>query len=103
VAESKPLDILHVPDARATLGSGPGNEVARPALVRVTFGADGRVQNVKALASWLHVADANLVGVKTAWEAVERAARQIEFTPEMVDSVPVTVTRDVEIRFVWGG
>jgi hypothetical protein len=29
-----------------------------------------------------------------------RAARQIQFEPETVNSVPVTVTREVEIRFM---
>jgi hypothetical protein len=68
--------------------------------VRVTFGADGKVQDVRPLASWFHGREDALVEVKARWEAVERAARQIEFTPETVDGVPVTVTRDVEIYFL---
>ncbi|MFN2416605.1 MAG: hypothetical protein ABR603_15810 [Pyrinomonadaceae bacterium] len=99
VAESKPLGINFKPDARRPLGTetwGGG----RPVVARVTFGADGKVQNVKPLASWVIVPNENLVELRATWQAVERAARQIEFTPETVDGVPVTVTRDVEIRFL---
>jgi hypothetical protein len=99
VAETRPLAILFKPDARWPRGVEPGMEGTRPAVVRVTFGADGRVHDVRPLASWFDVRDEELVGVKATWEAVERAARRIRFTPETVDSVPVSVTRDVEIRF----
>jgi hypothetical protein len=98
VAETKQLVINFKPDARRPLGAE--NEGPRSATVRVTFGADGKVQDVKPLASWFHGRDGSLVDVKARWEAVERAARQIEFTPETVDGVPVTVNRNVEIRFL---
>ena len=99
VAESKPLVILFKPDARLPLGAEP-EEGARPAVVRVTFGADGKIQDARPMSFRFHGRDESLVEVKALWESVERAARQIRFTPETVNSVPVTVTRDVEIRFL---
>ncbi len=87
VAETKPLDIHYTPDARLPRTSGLQNS----AWVQVTFGADGKVQNVEHLQPLLP---------ESKLEAVERAARQIEFTPEMINSVPVSVTREVEIHFV---
>ncbi len=100
VAETKPLVILFKPDARWPRGLEPGKEGARPAVVRVTFGADGKIQNVTPLNFRFHGRDKSLVEVKETWEAVESAARQIRFTPETVDGVPVTRERDVEIRFM---
>jgi hypothetical protein len=100
VAESKPLVILFKPDARLPLGAEPGQAGARPALVRVTFGADGKVQDAQPMSFRFHGRDESLVEIKALWESVERAARQIRFTPESVDGVPVTVMRDVEIRFL---
>ncbi|HEY0172146.1 MAG TPA: hypothetical protein VGB98_14070 [Pyrinomonadaceae bacterium] len=94
VAESKPLLILFKPDARYPLA--PEGRVR----VNVTFGADGEVKAVKPLASRLRGRDEDLVRVKAMWDAVEGAARQIRFTPETVDGVPVSVERDVEIRFL---
>lgn len=94
VAESKPLLILFKPDARYPLA--PEGRV----LVNVTFGADGEVKAVKPRASWSRGRDQDLVRVKAMWDAVENAARQILFTPETVDGVPVSVERDVEIRFL---
>jgi hypothetical protein len=99
VAESKSLDILFKPDARWPRGVEPSKEGMLPAIVRVTFGADGTIQDVRPLAGTFVVGGEDLVGVRATWEAVERAARQIQFRPELVNSVPVTVTRDVEIRF----
>ena len=100
VAESKPLVILFKPDARLPQGVEAGAEGMRRAVVRVTFGADGQVQEVSPLAGWFHARDGSLVQVKATWDAVERAARQIRFTPETVDGVPVSVRREVEIRFL---
>ena len=94
VAESRPLLILFKPDARYPLA--PGGRVR----VNVTFGADGEVKAVKPLASWFHSRDEDLVRVKAMWDAVESAARQIRFTPETVDGLPVSVERDIEIRFL---
>jgi hypothetical protein len=34
------------------------------------------------------------------WDAVENAAREIRFTPETINGVPVTVEREVEMRFL---
>jgi hypothetical protein len=94
VAESRPLAILFKPDARYPLA--PEGRVR----VNVTFGADGEVKAVKPLASWFHGRDQDLVRVKAMWEAVEKAARQIRFTPETVNGVPVSVESEVEIRFL---
>ena len=106
VAESKPLAILYKPDATwpsdfepdacwtREFGAGyrfPG------ASVRVTFGADGKVQRVEPGDEAYPSLGAG--GNKVVWERMERAARQIRFEPETVDGRPVTVTRDVEIRF----
>jgi hypothetical protein len=96
VAESKPLAILFKPDARYPLA--PEGRVR----VNVTFGADGEVKAVQPLASWLHGRDEDVVRVKAMWEAVESAARQIRFTPETLNGVPVSVEREVEIRFLPG-
>ena len=94
VAESKPLAILFKPDARYPLAA------ASRVRVNVTFGADGQVKEVRPLASLSHGRDESLVEVKAMWEAVERAARQIRFTPETVNGMPVAVEREVEIRFL---
>ncbi len=99
VAESKPLVILFKPDARWPRGGDMGKGL-HPAQVLVTFGADGKVQKVRPLASWFHVRDEELDEAKAAWEAVERAARQIKFTPETINSMPVSVEKEVEIRFI---
>lgn len=94
VAESKPLVILYKPDARYPLAT------EGRVRVNVTFGADGEVKAVKPLASWLHGRDEDLVGVKAMWDAIESAARQIRFTPETINGVPVTVESEVEMRFL---
>jgi hypothetical protein len=88
VAETKPLVILFKPDANYPhAGEGYVNSV----WVRVTFGSDGKVQDVQQLQPLLP----NLM-----LKAVDRAARQIQFTPETVNSVPVSVTKDIEIHFM---
>ncbi len=97
VAESKPLAILFKPDARYT---GVGTDALDSARVNVTFGADGEVKTVKPLACSFHERDEDLVRVKVMWEAVETAARGIRFTPETINGIPVTVEREVEIRFL---
>jgi hypothetical protein len=94
VAESKPLTILFKPDARYPLA--PESRVR----VNVTFGADGAVKEVRPLTSLSHARDESLVEVKAMWEAVEAAARQIRFTPETINGVPVSVEREVEMRFL---
>ncbi|MET0649902.1 MAG: hypothetical protein ABW208_25110 [Pyrinomonadaceae bacterium] len=94
VAETKSLTILFKPDARYPLA--PESRVR----VNVTFGADGSVKEVRPLASLSHGGDESLVEVKAMWEAVERAARGIRFTPETVNGMPVTVEREVEMRFL---
>lgn len=83
VAESRPLNILFKPDVPFFL--------KRSVRVKVTFGADGEVQKVEQLQPLLP---------DDMLKAAERAARQITFTPETINSVPVTVTKDVEINFV---
>ena len=99
VAETKPLVILFKPDARWPRGvdMGKGLHAAR---MRVTFGADGTVQKVSPMAGWPRGGDDASVEFKAVWESVERAARQIQFTPETVDGIPVSAEREVEIRFM---
>ena len=99
VAESKPLTILFKPDAR--LPQGIKKDGLESQLVHVTFGANGKVQNVEPASpepgscqmKWME-------SVTHKWEAVQTAARQIQFEPEMINGLPVTVTREVEIRFM---
>jgi hypothetical protein len=107
VAESRPLTILFKPEARWPNGFEPGAtwpagfkaKYKFPgAKVLVTFGADGKVERVEP--SDEPYRSLGLVGDRVAWECMERAARQIQFTPETVNSVPVTVTKEVEIRFL---
>ena len=88
VAETKPLLILFKPDASCYLGAGMR---LKSVWVSVTFGADGKVQEVKHL-------DPLLPSVTL--EKVERAARQIKFTPETVNGIPVTVEKNVEIHLI---
>lgn len=88
VAETKPLVILFKPDARyPRVFEGYRNSV----WVRVTFGADSKVQKVEQLQPLLP---------NEALEAVERAARQIQFEPETINGLPVSVTKEIEIRFM---
>jgi hypothetical protein len=98
VAESKPLNILYQPAAVMPLGIEPWKD-GRPVVVRVTFGADSKVQGVKPVAGWLRVPNENLVEVKATWEAVTTAAQGIRFAPETINGIPVTVEREVEIIF----
>ena len=98
VAETRPLVILFKPDARWPRGVDMGKGL-NPVPVRVTFGADGTVQQVSPTDVWPLVRDDGADEDKAVWESVERAARQIRFAPETADGVPVTVRREVEIRF----
>lgn len=100
VAETRPLVILFKPDAMLPAGRGSlraGTDERVTALV--TFGADGKVQRVEpgSLLSSCGKASEGLPS-GSLWEAVERAAKQIQFEPEMINSVPVTVVKEVEIR-----
>ena len=106
VAETKPLAILNVPDATWPAdfkfvapwsGRVEKNYKFPGAWVRVTFGADGKVQRVEP--SDEPYPSLGAEGDRIVWECMARAARQIRFEPETVDGVPVTVTRDVEIQF----
>ena len=83
VAETKPLVILFKPAARYPSGAG-----MKSVRVNVTFGSDGKVSRVEPLQPSLPAAMS---------EAVERAARGIEFTPETLNSVPVSVEKEIEI------
>jgi hypothetical protein len=91
--ETKAPVILFKPDARAPRWFH-GNELPRPARVRVTFGEDGKVRDVVA---------GGQGSIGRYWpelsEAAERAARQIQFIPATADGAPTTVTEEVEIRF----
>jgi hypothetical protein len=95
VAVSKPLVINFIPRVSSKDWLAPEGRVR----VSVTFGADGKVQEVKPLASWVQEEKQSLVRVKAMWDAVDEAARGIDFSPETVDGVPVTVTREVELEF----
>jgi hypothetical protein len=104
VAESKPLAIFSKPDA-VLPHTFTGALGMTPRRVLVTFGSDGNVQAVEPL-------DEHSVGAwrdwpsaggdrfaAAAWQAVERAARQIRFEPETINGMPVSVTKEVEINF----
>ncbi|HEX8147919.1 MAG TPA: hypothetical protein VF591_12130 [Pyrinomonadaceae bacterium] len=95
VAESKPLAILYKPDARV-----PGNfsEHEDSARVEVTFGSDGQVQKVRPVGRSFALYKVN--NLLPVWNAVEKAAQGIRFTPETVNGIPVTVEREVDIRFL---
>ncbi|HEV7889059.1 MAG TPA: hypothetical protein VGP08_00400 [Pyrinomonadaceae bacterium] len=100
VAESKPLNILFKPGATMSVGADSlrrGTGVGVMALV--TFGADGTVKGVES-GSLLSTCGKDRVGEVSGdmLEAISNAASQIQFEPETVNSVPVTVTREVEIR-----
>ena len=100
VAESKPLNILFKPDATMSVGADSlrrNTDVGVMALV--TFGADGKVKGVES-GSLMSACGKYRVGEVSGdmLEAVSNAASQIRFEPETVNSVPVTVTREVEIR-----
>lgn len=102
VAESKPLQVTFKPDARwpdELRGTAKGDfPVVR---TRVTFGADGKVLNVESVSPEPGTYQRNWTESEARkWEAVEKAAWQIRFEPETVDGVPVTVTREVNIRFM---
>jgi hypothetical protein len=107
VAESKPLTITFKPDARLPREfSSLTKDGLESVPVSVTFGADGKIQNARLNGDWLFartggISDANTTAeIVAVSRAAESAARQIQFEPETVNSVPVTVTREVEIRFM---
>jgi hypothetical protein len=88
VAETKPLVILFKPDAPLPRGSeGYQNSM----WVRVTFGSDGKARDVEQLQPLLPEA---------MQKAAERAALQIQFEPATVNSVPISIEKDVEIHFM---
>ncbi|HWS89792.1 MAG TPA: hypothetical protein VN282_22685 [Pyrinomonadaceae bacterium] len=100
VAESKPLNILYKPVVAYPAARGFEAADVASARVEVTFGSEGRVTQVRPLTLDFKGPDeSDLVRVKAMWESVERAAQRIEFTPETLNGVPVTVTRVVEMDF----
>ena len=102
VAESKPLNILHKPDAILPAGSGGFKSNPEFIPVNVTFGADGKVQQVEPPACLAYDCYDMRDERSGRWEAVERAARQIQFTPETINGVPVTVVKEVKINLTFG-
>ena len=102
VAESKPLAILHKPDAILPAGSGGIKSNSEFVPVNVTFGADGKVQQVEPPACLAYDCYDMRDERSGRWEAVERAARQIQFTPETINGVPVTVVKEVRIHLTFG-
>jgi hypothetical protein len=91
VAETKPLVILFKPDARLPYRGEMGKEGNNFVSVTVTFGADGKVHEVEQLPPLMP---------DEMKQAVERAARQIQFTPETINGIPVSVTKEILIRFM---
>ncbi|HEX7315860.1 MAG TPA: hypothetical protein VF297_18230 [Pyrinomonadaceae bacterium] len=89
VAETKPLNILYKPQADLSRVSPAVGDV-NPVTVNVTFGADGKVRKVEPAAG--------RVVRQEVWEAAEGAAREIQFEPETVNGLPITVTREVDIQ-----
>lgn len=102
VAESKPLAILHKPDAILPVASGGVMSNSEFIPVNVTFGADGKVQQVEPPACLAYDCYDMRDERSGRWEAVERAARQIQFTPETINGVPVTVVKEVKIHLTFG-
>jgi len=96
VAESRPLQILDKPSAHYPgWTDSPANW--GPVSVTATFGADGKVSAVKPVGDRFdHPFSARMGPI---WRAVERAALDIQFEPEMANGVPVSVTKEVEIYF----
>jgi hypothetical protein len=105
VAETKPLVILFKPDGHWPSGA----HYLEAVHALVTFGADGKVQRVEPVNEDLKDAltvynqqkiithiDARIL----IWDAAERAARGIQFEPEMINGMPVSVTKEVEIHFI---
>ena len=98
VAETKQLVITFKPNAFIQSSESALGDIS-PVLVTVTFGADGKVQDVAPAEDWsAGERTLNERQTKQVWEAVERAARNIQFEPEMVNGLPVTVTREVKIQ-----
>ncbi|MFL6255523.1 MAG: hypothetical protein ACJ74T_10965 [Pyrinomonadaceae bacterium] len=97
VAESKPLNILNVPDAVWQGGGAKG--FISVVSVNVTFGADGKVQKVGPSVGYIDDLDLKLPR-RAVWDTIVKAAQQIQFTPETINSVPVSVEREVEINLV---
>ena len=102
VAESKPLTILFKPDAILPAGTGGYKTNPEFIQVNVTFGADGNVQQVEPPACRAYDCYDLRDERSGRWEAVERAARQIRFTPETINGVPVTVVKEVKIHLTFG-
>jgi hypothetical protein len=96
VAESKSLVITFKPDA--VLPPGVKGEEGGFVPVSVTFGADGTVQKVEV--STYYSSNDAIPPQRPIRDAAVKAAQQIRFTPETINGLPVTVTREVEIRFM---
>jgi len=96
VAESKPLDIRYQPDAVLPRGLSGWRENYGSARLLVTFGSDGKVQAVEPLDER---AVAAYSGRGALWRALEGAAQQIRFEPETINGMPVSVSKEVGIRF----
>ena len=97
VAESRPLSIIKVPAANIR-GTGVEAIYSYPIPVNVTFGAEGKVLKVERFRDWQAREEGE--AAQAVWDAVERAARQIQFEPQTLNGLPVTVTKEVEIPFL---
>ena len=87
-----------MPVRRDSLRRGTGVNV----LAVVTFGADGKVQGVES-GSLLSACGLYKMGEVSGdmLEAVRKAAMQIQFEPETVNGMPVTVVKEVEISVMF--
>ncbi len=99
LAESKPLVIIFKPDAQWPLKyRGLARKDFLPVLVRVTFGADGEVHKVQptddVLARKVDVLELMM------FVAASTAARHIQFEPETINNVPISVMKEIEINFM---
>jgi len=90
VAETKPLVILFKPDGWWSWGHGAGQPT--PVRVLVTFGADGTVHSVEQLD--------HFELPKEITESAKHAAWRIQFEPEKINGMPVSVKKEVKINFM---
>ncbi|MCA1592074.1 MAG: energy transducer TonB [Acidobacteria bacterium] len=88
-AETKGPEILYQPLAHNIAPRSLGRGMTESALVLVTLGANGKVQKA-----------AQFDDLPQAWSReAQKAAWQIQFTPAMLNGVPVSIETPVEIFF----
>jgi hypothetical protein len=101
VAETKPLLIKFKPEAHWPRElRGIAQDEFLPVYVHVIFGADGKVQKVQPPNDSDYLVCCHNWPKARVWQAAADAAQNIQFEPEMINSVPVSVEKDVEIHFI---